>query len=172
MAFMKSTAYVFRIGKIIAMLGIGLMSLLVTLGNITDYYSNYYFVQHVMKMDTIFPGSDIHYRSIQSPVLYHTGYIILIVLETWMTFSCLKGGLNMYKKRKSTSVDFHAAKKWAAYGLITGIVIWFVGFEVIGGEWFGMWQSTQWNGLYSADRILTFITLIFISLQIKEEELT
>ncbi len=78
----------------------------------------------------------------------------------------------MCKKRKSTSVDFHNAKRWAVYGLISGIAIWFIGFEVLGGEWFGMWQSTQWNGLYSADRILTFITLVFISLQLKEEELS
>lgn len=168
---MNSTAYAFRLGKVTAVAGIGLMALLVTLGNITDYYSNYYFVEHVMKMDTIFPNSDIHYRSVDSPFLYHTGYILLILAEAFMSFSCLKGVMTMYKKRKSTGVDFHIAKKWAVYGLISGIVIWFIGFEVIGGEWFGMWQSTQWNGLYSADRILTFITLIFISLQVKEENL-
>lgn len=169
---MLSTALAIRIGKITAVLGIGLMALLVTLGNITDYYSNYYFVEHVMKMDTIFPNSEIHYRSVHSPVLFHTSYLLLIALEGFMAFCCLKGAADMYKKRKSTSVDFHAAKKSAIYGLITGIAIWFIGFEVVGGEWFGMWQSTQWNGLYSADRILTFITLIFISLQIKEEELS
>ncbi|MBI2730279.1 MAG: DUF2165 domain-containing protein [Sphingobacteriales bacterium] len=169
---MKSTAYAFRIGKITAVMGIGLMALLIAAGNITDYYSNYYFVEHVMKMDTIFPNSDIHYRAVQSPVLYHTSYILLIAMEGFMTFSCFKGVFSMYKKRKSTAVDFHAAKKWAVYGLISGIAIWFIGFEVIGGEWFGMWQSTQWNGLYSADRILTFITLVFISIQLKDEELS
>ncbi|RTL59851.1 MAG: DUF2165 domain-containing protein [Sphingobacteriales bacterium] len=169
---MLSTAIAIRTGKITAVFGIGLMGLLVTVGNVTDYYSNYYFVEHVMKMDTIFPNSEIHYRSVHSPVLFHVSYIILIILEGFMTFCSVKGAVDMYKKRKSTSVDFHAAKKWAIYGLITGIAIWFIGFEVVGGEWFGMWQSTQWNGLYSADRILTFITLIFISLQIKEEELS
>jgi predicted small integral membrane protein len=167
---MKSTAFAFRMGKIIAVTGIGLLALLITMGNITDYYSNYYFVEHVMKMDTIFPSSDIHYRAVQSPVLYTISYLILIILQGFMTFCCLKGAYSMYKKRKSTAVDFHGAKKWAVYGLITGMVIWFIGFEVIGGEWFGMWQSTQWNGLYSADRILTFITLVFISLQLKEDE--
>lgn len=169
---MVTTAYALRLGKITAMLGIGLMALLVTVGNITDYYANYYFVEHVMKMDTIFPDSAIHYRSVQTPFLYHAGYILLILMEGLMAFCCFKGGFSMYKKRKSTSVDFHNAKRWAVYGLISGIAIWFIGFEVLGGEWFGMWQSTQWNGLYSADRILTFITLVFISLQLKEEELS
>lgn len=169
---MLSTAFAIRIGKITAVMGIGLMAMLVTLGNITDYYSNYYFVQHVMQMDTIFPNSEIHYRSVHSTALFHISYIILIAGEGYMAFCCIRGALTMYKKRKSTSVDFHIAKKWAIYGLITGIAIWFIGFEVVGGEWFGMWQSTQWNGLYSADRILTFITLIFISLQIKEDEVS
>jgi predicted small integral membrane protein len=169
---MKSAAFAFRIGKITAVMGIGLMALLVTAGNITDYYSNFYFVEHVMKMDTIFPNSNIHYRSIQSPILYHSSYILLIAMEAWMTYCCLKGAMAMYKKRKSTAVDFHNAKRWAVYGLISGVAIWFIGFEVVGGEWFGMWQSTQWNGLYSADRILTFITLVFISLQLKEEEIS
>ena len=167
---MNTTAFAFRIGKIMAVFGVGLMALLVTLGNITDYYSNYYFVEHVMKMDTIFTNSRIHYRSVHSPFLFHTGYVLLIMLEGFMAFSCFKGVMSMYKKRKSTSVDFHNAKRWAVYGLISGMIVWFIGFEVIGGEWFGMWQSAQWNGLYSADRILTFITLLFISLQLKEDE--
>ncbi len=167
---MATTAYVFRIGKIIAVAGIGLLSFLVSLGNITDYDSNYYFVEHVMKMDTIFPQSSIHYRSIQSPFFYMLGYLFIILLEAFMSFACWKGAWDMFKHKKDNAALFHEAKKWAVTGLITGMVIWFIGFEVIGGEWFAMWQSTKWNGLYSADRILTFITLVLILLQFKEEE--
>ena len=47
----------------------------------------------------------------------------------------------------------------------------FGGFEVIGGEWFAMWQSSQWNGLGSAERIVSFLVLSLILLHMKEEEL-
>ena len=47
----------FRIAKAIAVAAIGLMALLVVYGNVTDYYTNYHFVEHVMRMDTIFPDT-------------------------------------------------------------------------------------------------------------------
>jgi predicted small integral membrane protein len=56
-------------------------------------------------------------------------------------------------------------------GIITGLVIWFTGFEVIGGEWFAMWQSSIWNGLTSAERIVSFLAFTLILLHFKEEEL-
>ncbi|MDP9041719.1 MAG: DUF2165 domain-containing protein [Bacteroidota bacterium] len=40
------------------------MSWLVVFGNITDYFTNFLFVEHVLKMDTTFPENHIHYRSI------------------------------------------------------------------------------------------------------------
>ena len=67
-------------------------------------------------------------------------------------------------------MDFHAAKNWAVAGIIAGIIIWFLGFEVIGGEWFAMWQSTQWNGLGSAERIVNFLVMALILLHLKETE--
>ena len=167
---MTPTAHVLRIGKIVAVTGIGLLSLLVTLGNITDYCSNFLFVEHVMKMDTIFPASNIHNRSFHSPVVFTCCYVCIITLEAFMAFACLRGSWDMTRNLKSGAVAFHTAKRWALWGLTGGILLWFIGFEVVGGEWFGMWQSTQWNGLYSADRIVTFIMLVFISLQLKEEE--
>ncbi len=72
---------------------------------------------------------------------------------------------------KSDAITFHTNKKWSIAGLIIGIIIWFFGFEVVGGEWFSMWQSSTWNGLESADRIVTFVVLILILLQFKDEEL-
>ena len=68
---MFSTAFLFRFAKTIAAAAIGLFALLVVIGNITDYYSNYFFVEHVLKMDTTFPDSHLHYRSVNTPFLFH-----------------------------------------------------------------------------------------------------
>jgi len=169
---MYSTALLFRIAKIVSVFSISVMAFIVVIGNTTDYYSNFYFVEHVLKMDTIFPDSNNHYRSIDNIVLVHAGYIMIITLEAMMAFFCLKGSWMLFRNLKKDAKIFHANKKWAIAGLIIAIVIWFFGFEVTGGEWFTMWQSSKWNGLGSADRIITFIVLILILLQFKEENIS
>ena len=166
---MYSTAFLLRLAKAVSVSAIGLMAILIAFGNITDYYSNYHFVAHVLKMDTTFPDSSIHYRSIANSSLYHVFYIFIILLETAMAFCCSRGAWLLFKNLKNTAVAFHAAKNWSVAGIIIGIIIWFAGFEVIGGEWFAMWQSTTWNGLASAERILGFLVLTLLLLHLKDD---
>ena len=47
------------------------------------------------------------------------------------------------------------------------LLIWFVGFTAIGGEWYAMWQSQVWNGQQAAFRItaLILLTVIFVGQQ-------
>ena len=168
---MPTTSFLLRLAKIISVAAIGLMAALIVTGNITDYSTNYFFVEHVMKMDTIFPDSDVHYRGIHSTAIYHAAYAFLILLETVMSFCCLKGSWNMLRNLKKDAVVFHASKNWAVAGIMTGILIWFLGFEVIGGEWFAMWQSQVWNGQQPAFRILASILLVLIFVAQPDAEL-
>ena len=167
---MYSVQFLFRVAKTLSVASIALMSLLIVFGNITDYGTNFLIAEHVLKMDTTFPESRIHYRSIHSTFLFHVGYILIIVLETLMAFCCIKGSWLLFKNLQSSAAMFHASKNWAVAGIIIGIVIWFLGFEVVGGEWFAMWQSSIWNGLPSAERIVSFLVLILILLHLKEDE--
>jgi predicted small integral membrane protein len=41
-------------------------------------------------------------------------------------------------------------------------MLWFLGFVVVGGEWFCMWQSPDWNGQESAFRFVACIVLVLI----------
>lgn len=168
---MNHTTFAIRFAKLLAVAGVGLLTLLVTFNNITDYYSNYSFVEHVMKMDTTFPGNKLMYRSVNTGIIYHLAFILIIALEALTAFCSLKGAWHMYRNMKKRSPYFQSAKRWAIYGLTLGVAIWFIIFEVIAGEWFVIWQSSKWNGLYSADRILTFIGISLIMLMLKEEEL-
>ncbi len=167
---MYSVQFLFRVAKTISVAAIGLMALLIVIGNTTDYFTNYHFVEHVMKMDTTFPDSRIHYRSINSTFLFHAGYILIIAMEAAMAFCCIKGSWLLFKNLKRDAALFHASKNWAVAGIIIGIVIWFLGFEVVGGEWFAMWQSHIWNGLGAAERVGSFLVLVLILLHLKEEE--
>lgn len=166
---MPSTSFLFRVVKTISVAAIGLMAALIVIGNTTDYYTNYYFVEHVMKMDTIFPASHVHYRSIHNSIVYNAGYILIILMEAIMAFCCLKGSWQMFRNLKNDASAFHASKNWAVAGITIGILIWLLGFEVIGGEWFYMWQSATWNGLAAAGRILSFLFFILILLHLRDE---
>ena len=168
---MYATALLIRVFKIVSISAIGIMALIIVIGNVTDYYTNYYFVAHVMQMDTVYPDGNMDYRKITNPLIFHSAYILLITLEVFMTFFCIKGSWILLKAVKMDASTFNNAKNWSVAGLIIGIFIWFFGFQVVGGEWFAMWQSSTWNGLNSADRIVTFLVLILILLQFKDEAL-
>jgi len=161
---MFSTTRLFRIAKTVSVSAIGIQSLFIVLGNITDYDTNYQFVEHVLKMETTFSHSRIHYRSLDNPILFQASYGLIIGLEMLMSGCCLRGSWLLIKHLKSDPITFHAAKNWAVAGLTIGILIWFLGFEVVGGEWFAMWQSTSWNGLTSAERMVSFQVLTLLLL--------
>ena len=166
---MFSTSFLLRLVKAICVAAIGIMAAVIAFGNITDYSSNYQFVEHVLKMDTTFNESHLHYRSINSVFAFNAFYVFIIVMEVLMAFCCIKGGWLLFKNLKSDAVIFHASKNWAVAGIIIGIIIWFLGFEVIGGEWFAMWQSTVWHGLAAAERVLSFLFFSLILLHLKDE---
>ena len=166
----SDTTLYFRWVKIITVGSLALMSFLIFIGNTTNYYANYYFVEHVMKMDTIFPNNELQYRSIHQPWIYHAGYVVIILLELVMAWFCILGSREMFVKRRESAAVFYEAKRRAVIGLGIGILIWFTGFEVVGGEWFAMWQSSTWNGLESANRIILFEMLVLILLFMREPE--
>lgn len=167
---MYPVQFLFRLAKMVSVAAAGLMALLIVIGNTTDYITNYLFVEHVLKMDTIFPDSALLYRHINSSFIFHCAYIMIILMEAAMAFFCIKGSWLLAVNLKSSAAIFHAKKNWAVAGLMTGIIIWFLGFEVVGGEWFAMWQSKVWNGLAAAERIVSFLVLTLILLHLKEED--
>ena len=63
-----------RYAKIVMSLALASFCLVVAFDNITDYGTNYLFVQHVMSMDTTHPGNSLMYRSITNPVLWRAAY--------------------------------------------------------------------------------------------------
>ena len=70
-----------RYAKIAMVLCLAAFCLLVTFNNLTDYDTNYLFVQHVLSMDTTFSGNALMYRSITHPVLVQVAYGVIIAAE-------------------------------------------------------------------------------------------
>ncbi len=151
---------------------IALFASLVTFGNLTDYNTNFAFVQHVLSMDTIFPFSTIKYRAITSPELHHAAYAAIIAAEGATAVLCWIGAAMLARHLRAEANAFNRAKTFAVIGLALGFLLWQVGFMSIGGEWFGMRQSQQWNGVPSAFRFLMTIiaVLIFVALPDQDVE--
>jgi predicted small integral membrane protein len=157
---------VLRLAKIVAAAAIAAFLTLVTFGNITDYDTNFAFVEHVMAMDTIFPTSTIAYRAITNPVFHHVVYQSIIAFQAVVSLMCWVGVFRLLRHFRADPTVFNGAKNIVTAGLILAFLLYQFGFVTIGGEWFGMWMSQQWNGVPSAFRFLMTIigVLIFVSL--------
>lgn len=156
-----------RLSKTLLVAAIGFFAFLVAFSNITDYGTNFAFVQHVFLMDTIFPDAAIKYRAIDTPWIHHAGYIGIIALESLTAILCLAGAWIMFKNRHG--LDFNKSKRVAVAGLTLGFLTWQVAFMSVGGEWFGMWMSKTWNGVPDAFRFFITILLVLIYVVQRDE---
>src|SRR5262249_40229607 len=160
-----------RAAKAATVAAIALFASFVTFGNLTDYNTNFVFVEHVLSMDTIFPFSTIKYRAITNPALVHAAYALIIAMEAATAVLCWIGAGALAARVRADADTFNRAKSVAVVGLTLGFLLWQVGFMSIGGEWFGMWQSQQWNGVPSAFRFLITIIAVLIFVAIPDQEL-
>ena len=152
-----------RYSKIALVWSVGIFALLVAINNITDYQSNYNFVTHVLKMDTTFPENNLKWRAIDSSMIHCIAYLAIIFMEGAIAALCFAGGWRLLISVRDVD-QFNASKNIAILGLTAGILLWFFVFIVIGGEWFLMWQSDQWNGTQGSFRITVIFGMILIYL--------
>lgn len=160
-----------RYAKILMVLSLAAFAFMVTFNNLTDYGSNFAFVQHVFSMDTTFPDNAAMYRAITDPALWHLGYWVIIAGEGLTCILLLTGAVAMFRARKQGAGAFDASKKWFVAGATAGFLVWFFGFMVVGGEWFLMWQSDTWNGQDAAFKFYMAILGVLIFVNQPEREL-
>ena len=161
--------FALRLSQSLLVASVALWATLVAFGNITDYGVNYAFVQHVLAMDTIFPTATIHYRAIASPGLHHVAYALIIFTEALVAVLCWWGAWRLWRRRGLPAAEFRQVKGVAILGLTLACLLWLVGFSVIGGEWFGMWMSEQWNGIQSAFRLVVVAGLALVVLILRDD---
>ena len=150
-----------RLIKIFFGVSIGLYMLLVCFNNITDYESNFQFVKMVSGMSDVFSKEKNGWRSISSGTLHHAMYLLIIGTEISIAVLVWAGVISMIKKLKSDAAEFKQSKNLLSLGLSLGVVLWFTLFISIGGEWFLMWQSKNWNGQQTAF-LLSICFLLFL----------
>ncbi|MEW2610788.1 DUF2165 domain-containing protein [Streptomyces sp. NPDC047880] len=135
---------------------IALYMALVAFGNITDFGTNQQFVRHVLAMDTTFKDEDLMWRAVTSRGLQDAAYVGIIVWETVAALVLIYGSWLWVRR------DDLRARRMSTYGLLMVMLLFGAGFIAIGGEWFSMWQSEDWNGLDAATRIFLFSGVVLI----------
>jgi predicted small integral membrane protein len=168
----REVALIIRLAKAILCVPLALFGLLVAVDNVIDYGTNYAFVQHVFSMDTTFPNNALMGRAITDPAAWQMGYDAIIVGEALTGLCFLVAGLALMAKLRAPPAQFARAKTWAVVGGTVGFLVWFLGFAVIGGEWFRMWQSQTWNGQESAFRFVMTILAVVIFVAQREPDAT
>ena len=171
MMLLKSPVMLLRIAKTAMVAAIAVLFSIVAFGNITDYGTNFAFVQHVLSMDTLFPTTTITYRAITSPALHRLAYATIIATEIVIALLCWLGALALLRVVRGPAERFNRAKPLAIAGLTLGFLLYQFGFITIGGEWFGMWMSQQWNGAPDAFRYLTTLIMILIFVAMPEGDI-
>ncbi|AZP18519.1 DUF2165 domain-containing protein [Streptomyces aquilus] len=139
---------------------VALYMALVAFGNITDFGTNQQFVRHVLAMDTTFKDDDLMWRAVTSKGLQDAAYVAIIVWET-VAALVLVYGTWLYARR-----DDLRGRRFATYGLLMVLLLFGAGFMAIGGEWFSMWQSEDWNGLDAALRVFVLSGVVLIVVQL------
>lgn len=149
-----------RWSKTLLLSSIALFFTLVVFNNTTDFYSNYQFVQHVLSMDSTFPGNRAMWRALHAPGLQLAFYFGIIAWELCNAVLCWIGALALFRARNSPAHIYTKAKRTGILALTAGLLLWLVAFLTIGAEWFLMWQSRIWNGQEAAFRMFTIEALI------------
>ncbi|WP_221352294.1 DUF2165 domain-containing protein [Streptomyces beigongshangae] len=129
---------------------------LVAFGNITDFDTNQQFVQHVLAMDTTFKDEDLMWRAVESEVLQNAAYVAVIIWETTAALVLIFGTFLWFRR------DHVQARRVSTVGLLMLMLLFGAGFIAIGGEWFAMWQSEDWNGLDAAMRVFLLSAAVLI----------
>jgi len=159
-----------RAAKVVLVLGVATFYTFVVFNNITDYDSNYQFVRHVLMMDSTFPGNHGMWRAINSPAMHTAFYVAIIGWEFVTMALCWWGGIRLARMFNAGAEDFQQAKGVAIAGLTLSLLMWLVAFLSVGGEWFLMWQSKNWNGQEAAFRMFTVVGIVLLLLALPEPQ--
>jgi predicted small integral membrane protein len=151
-----------RTVKILLVFGVALFYSLVVFNNLTDYESNYFFVQHTLSMDTTFAGNHGMWRAIKSPLWVSAFYWSIIIWEMIIMALSWWGGFRMARAVRGTPAAFNLAKRVSIWALALSLLMWLAAFLSVGGEWFLFWQSKQWNGQDAAFRMFTVVGIVLL----------
>lgn len=133
--------------------------LLVAFDNLTNLDSNWGFVKGVLAGDGLSKGNGFEWRAVHATWFAALSYAAIIAAETLAGVLLLHGGVRGLMWRSRPAAWERAQRSVMAGGLV-GLLVFFFGFTVIGGNWFVMYLNDKWNGMDPAFQ--NTVTVLFV----------
>ncbi len=154
--------------KIALVAAIALFFTLVAYDNLTDYGSNWQFVQHVLAIENDLSGFRSALACDPPTGDPNRGLLADHRDPDRSNGPALVGLRAPHCKASKRRLCERENLAWA--GLTLGLLLYIIGFVTIGGEWFAMWQSAVWNGQQKAFEFIGMIGLVLTVLLLPEAE--
>lgn len=167
---MKSWS-VWRIARVVTSLFVLMVAayyLVVAFDNITDptnpNASNWPFVQGVLSGDGVPADSGFEWRFIAATWIQAIAYIGIIAGESLTGIILLIAGVQGLRHARRCPM-WERAQRWTFLGGILGLAVFYLGFTVIGGNWFIMYLNSKWNGMEPAfqNSVMTALMLLLVT---------
>ena len=146
---------------------LGLFYALSFFGNITDYQFNLDFVKTLLSMHGVPAHAGVAWRSIQSPELHKLAYWCVLVAEALISIISFWGAIDIVRFAQGDKEEFAHGKMIALIAVGLGISLYFLGYLVIGDQWFRAWMGSGGEDVEGlAFKFNTFMCLLFIILRL------
>ena len=109
------------------------------------------------------------WRAITSPLLQSILFASTIVWQAITAIICWLGTIKLLSQRHHDVFHWEQAKQICILGLFSGFLLYFFAFLIIGGEWFVMWQSHQWNAQMKAGLFASMIMFIWLYIDLARD---
>lgn len=153
--------------KVFLVFSIGVFFLLTSYGNFVDFQTNFIYIKHIISMDTTFQRPQLISRAITDTNKQLIIYQLIIAFQGITAFCCLLSSL-LLARSVFHKASLKRTKLIATVSLFLGFCYFFLGFIIMGGEWFCMWQSHVANSQVMAS--LFSILILMIILFLNQEE--
>lgn len=159
---------VLRLVQAFGVFAIAVLFTLVAVGNVVDPGTNLEFVRHVLSMDTTFKRPGLMGRALTTDWMHQAVFVAIVVWEALAGILAWLGLALMLLRTRSDMERYDRAKRPAVLACLAGFLLYFVGFMLVAGEWFAMWQSKEWNSIQAAFRYAVMNGLVLVLLLMRE----
>lgn len=160
-----------QIIKIALMFCVGAWGLVGVMSNMLDYSAGWEQVKYVMSMEGAAGTPGIEWRSIHSPVLVTIGFSVIYISKLTTGIVCIFSGFKMLQARKANTEAFEAAKQWGVFGCGISVIMLFLCFIVITGEFFEYWRVVTLGMITHHYAFIYIMSLISFMLFLQQPEI-
>lgn len=126
--------------------------------------SNWPMVQGVLSGDGVPADSGFGWHFIDATPVQVLAYLAIVAAEAIAGIALLIGGSRGLQLSR-THDRWAGAQRWTYLGGTVGLGLFFLGFMVIGGNWFIMYLNAKWNALQPAfqNSAMTALMLVLVT---------